>query len=126
MKENYSKHYNEQRLWKKIGEVAKQAGLKVVYSVLLLYYVMSDGRVDLKTKAIVVGALGYFILPTDAIFDLTPIIGFTDDYGVLIFALNQVSSSITPEIRDKANAKLMSWFGTVDDDEIAEIDNNLN
>ncbi len=125
MKENYSDHYNEKSLWNKLGEVAKLSGLKVVYPVLLLYFVMKDKNVDLKTKAIVVGALGYFILPTDAIFDLTPILGYTDDFGVLMYALNQISASITPEIRQKAKEQLSTWFGTMDEKDLKEIDEKL-
>jgi len=125
MKDNYSNHYNEKSLWKKLGDVAKTAGVKVIYPVLLLFYVMKDKNVDLKTKAIVVGALGYFILPTDAIFDLTPILGYTDDFGVLMYAVNQISSSITPEIQQKAKHQLKNWFGTMDENEINEIDEKL-
>ena len=51
MKENYSEHYNEKSLWKKLKDFSKKAGQKVVYGVLLLYYVMADKSVPLKTKA---------------------------------------------------------------------------
>ena len=36
----YEKYYSEDGLWKKLGNVAKKAGLKTVYQVLLLYYVL--------------------------------------------------------------------------------------
>ena len=46
--ERYGKHYDENRLWNKLGTVAKRAGSKVVYPVLLLYYVLQDKKTPLK------------------------------------------------------------------------------
>jgi len=121
----YSKHYSEKSLWEKIRKFSKDAGVKVIYAVLLLFYAMKDKSVSLKTKLSVAAALGYFILPTDAIFDLTPLIGFSDDLGVLIFALSQISSSITPEVKTKARNKLNDWFGEVNQDELDELDTKI-
>lgn len=126
MKENtYSNYYSENKLWEKIKKVSKLAGAKVVYAVLLLYYTMEDRNVSTKTKVLIVAALGYFIFPTDAIFDLTPLIGYSDDLGVLLFTLVRISSEITPEIKEKARTKLKDWFGTIDETELEEIEKNL-
>lgn len=122
MHEDYAKHYSEDSLWKKLQQVAKIAGAKVVYVVLLLYYTMKDSGMGLKTKISIAAALGYFIFPADAIFDLTPIIGYSDDLGVLLFVLSQVARNITPEIKEKAKQKLNDWFGTVDPKDLSEID----
>ena len=122
---NYSKYYSESGLWEKIKTGSKSAGSKVVYAVLLLFYVMSDKSVGIKTKFFIAASLGYFILPTDAIFDLTPLIGFSDDLGVLLFALTQISSSITPDIKEKARCKLNDWFGEVDENELRELEEKL-
>ena len=126
MKENtYSNYYSENKLWEKIKKVSKRAGAKVVYAVLLLYYTMQDKNVNTKTKVLIVAALGYFIFPTDAIFDLTPLIGYSDDLGVLLFTLVRISSEITPEIKEKARTKLKDWFGTIEETELEDIENNL-
>ena len=77
MQKKYSKYYSEKSLWEKIKKFSKVAGVQVVYAVLLLYYAMSSKNVDVKTKLFIAASLGYFILPTDAIFDLTPIIGYS-------------------------------------------------
>lgn len=66
---SYGGNYSPDNLLKKVTKVAKSAGVKVVYGVLLLYYALIDNRVPLKDKAIVIGALGYFILPFDFIPD---------------------------------------------------------
>lgn len=125
MEENYSKYFSEKGLWEKIKKFSKDAGVKVVYAVLILFYAMKDKSVGLKTKLSVAAALGYFILPTDAIFDLTPIIGYSDDLGVLIFALSQIASGITPEVKKLARQKLNDWFGDINENELKEIDDKI-
>ncbi|QGY44414.1 DUF1232 domain-containing protein [Maribellus comscasis] len=125
MENEYSKYYSEKSLWEKIKKFSKSAGSKVVYGVLLLFYVMKDKSVGVKTKLTIAAALGYFILPTDGIFDLTPIIGYSDDLGVLIFALSQISANITPEVKQNARNKLAEWFGEIDENELLELENKI-
>lgn len=122
MEGKYSKYYSEDSLWEKVRKFAKDAGAKVVYVVLLLFYTLQDKSVGLKTKLAISAALGYFILPTDAIIDFTPIIGYSDDLGVLLFALSQISGSLTPEVKKKARAKLDEWFNEVNPEELQDID----
>ncbi len=86
---------------------------------------MNDKQVSVKTKLSIAAALGYFILPADAIFDLAPLIGYSDDLGVLLFALSQVSSNITPEIRQKARRKLGDWFGEINDEELHDLEGKI-
>jgi len=125
MNDEYSKYYSENSLWEKIKKFSKAAGAKVIYAVLLLYYAMKDTNVSLKTKLFIAATLGYFILPTDAIFDLTPIIGYSDDLGVLLFALKQISSAITPAVKENARKKIDEWFTEIDDKEIAELEEKI-
>ncbi|HYQ55938.1 MAG TPA: DUF1232 domain-containing protein [Draconibacterium sp.] len=124
MHDKYSKFFSEQSLWDKLKKFGKAAGAKVVYVVLLLYYTFEDKSVGMKTKLSIAAALGYFILPTDAIVDLTPVIGFSDDLGVLLFTLSAVAGSITPEIKSKAREKLNDWLGEINPEELQEIDKN--
>ena len=117
----YEKHYSEDGLWKKIGNVAKKAGLKTVYMVLLLYYVLISDSTPKKYKAMIIGALGYFILPLDAIPDIIPAVGYTDDVAALAGAILAVAKCISPEIEAQAKAKLKEWFGEYDELEIADV-----
>jgi uncharacterized membrane protein YkvA (DUF1232 family) len=121
----YSKYYDEGSLWKKIIQYSKSAGTTVIYAVLLLYYIMADKQVTPKTKLIITAAIGYFIFPMDAILDLTPVIGYSDDLGVLLFALSQVSANITPEIKKKARQKLGEWFGEINENELRELEKKI-
>ncbi len=122
MENKYSKYYSEKSLWEKLKKFSKDAGAKVVYAVLLLYYAMGDKNVSIKNKLMIAASLGYFILPTDAIFDFTPIIGYSDDLGVLLFVLTQIASSITPEVKEKARSKIKEWFSEVNDSELQELE----
>ena len=122
---HYSEYFSEQSLWNKIKKFSRTAGVTVVYAVLLLFYVMKSKEVTVKTKISIAAALGYFILPTDAIFDLTPLVGYSDDLGVLIFALSQVSSNITPEIKEQARQKLGDWFGDINEEELEDLESKI-
>ena len=108
--ERYGRHYDEPRLWKKLGDVAKRAGSQVVYPVLLLYYVLRDKNTPLKHKAVIAGALGYFILPLDLIPDIVPLLGFSDDLAALVACVKAIISNVTLEVKEKANRKLETWF----------------
>lgn len=125
MEGEYSKYYSESSLWEKIKKFSKDAGAKVIYAVLILYYAMMDESVNVKSKVLIVASLGYFILPTDAIFDFTPIIGYSDDLGVLIFAINQISAMITPSVKELARNKMSEWFKNIDEKEINELEEKI-
>ena len=114
----YAQIYNPSKLLEKLGKVAKKAGAKVVYAVLLLYYALLDGDVPLKDKAIVVGALGYFILPFDFIPDMLGPLGYTDDMGALVLALKTIWTNITPKVKEQALQKLREWFDEVDSEDL--------
>lgn len=126
MENLYARKYNERSLLAKIRRFARKAGQQVIYAVLLLFYVMKDPGVAMKSKLTIAAALGYFIVPTDAIFDLAPILGFTDDLGVLIYALVRVSSTITPAIKTRAREKLQEWFKTPDEKELLALEEKIS
>lgn len=115
---SYQKEYSEPKLLDKLQKVAKKAGAKVVYAVLLCVYVLSSKNVPFDAKAKIIGALGYFILPIDMIPDGIPLAGYADDLTALYWALRSVCENITPDIEEKAKRKLTEWFDTVDEDEL--------
>ena len=109
--DDYAQYFNDSKLWKKLRKVAKKAGRKAVYYVLVLYYVSRDPAVPTSLKLKVLGALGYFILPLDFIPDVILGLGFTDDLAALAWALFTMKKYITPEIKQKARDRMREWFG---------------
>ena len=61
-----------------------------------------DPATPRRVRLTLLAALGYFVLPLDAIPDIMPFLGFTDDAAVIAAALAAVAGSITPEHREKA------------------------
>lgn len=119
--QQHGEHYSEDGLWNKIKKYAKKAGSSAIYAVLLLYYVIQKEEVPKKEKALIIGALGYFILPFDLIPDVAPVVGFTDDIGALIAALVRVAMYIDEDVKNQARLKLQDWFGeNVDTSDIDE------
>lgn len=109
--EAVGKHYSDDKFWGKLKKFAKKAGASVVYAVLLLYYTLQKPEVPTKTKSIIIGALGYFILPLDLIPDVFVGLGYTDDLGALGIALFQVAMYIDEDIKEQTKEKLKDWFG---------------
>jgi uncharacterized membrane protein YkvA (DUF1232 family) len=125
-KEKLSDHYSEESFWEKIKKFGKKAGYKVVYAALLLFYCLKDGNVPAWAKTVIIGSLAYFIVPVDAIPDLVPVAGFSDDLGSLVAALGIVAVYINEAIRQKAKAKLSEWFGADCLEDLEDIDNKLS
>ena len=119
--EKYQVNYSENKLLRKLSSAAKWAGAKVVYAVLLLYYVLRSPNISAADKSKIYGALGYFILPTDLVLDIIPMMGYTDDMAALLWALHTVINNLTPEIKQQAKDKLAELLGTVDEKKIDEI-----
>lgn len=98
----YERHYDEDGFWKKVKHLAAQVGAKVLYPALQLYYVLQSNNVPVKAKTLIIGALGYLILPADLMPDFIPALGFTDDLTALLLALRAVNKHLTPEINARA------------------------
>ncbi len=67
----YEEAFSENGFWDKLKRYAKAAGREVVEKALLLYYAMQEEKAPAWAKATIAGALGYFIVPIDAIADFT-------------------------------------------------------
>ncbi len=77
-------------------------------------------------KTAIVAALGYFIFPLDAIPDLTPVVGYADDFGVLAAALATVSVYVDKNVKTQARNKIKDIFGDkVDMDELFDVEKNI-
>ena len=116
--EKYIPNYDAEQFWKKLRRSVKRLGAKAVYYALVLYYAMQSPQVSAREKGIILGALGYFLLPIDLLPDFLPAIGYTDDIAALAFAIYKVWHCITPEVRAQAESKVYHWFGDVDQSDL--------
>ena len=66
------------------------------------FYCAVDGGTPLYVKAVLMGAIAYFITPTDVIPDFIAAMGYTDDAAVLMAALRAVGSNLKPHHRERA------------------------
>lgn len=119
--EKYQYNYTESKLLRKLSSAARWAGAKVVYAVLLLYYVLRSDEVPLKEKSKILGTLGYFILPTDMVLDFIPLLGYSDDMAALLWALHSVATNITPQIKQQAKKRLGELLESYDERKIDEV-----
>lgn len=110
MNEQLHPDYSDESFWDKLKHYARVAGKPVVEMALQLFYALQAPKTPRWAKTVIVGALAYFILPVDAIPDVIPVAGYTDDIGALAAALATVSMYITDDINQMAQAKLQQWF----------------
>ena len=118
MKENnilqYQSRFSDSSFWDKVKKVALKAGAKLIYVALILYYELTDPTVSLKEKSVIIGALGYFILPLDLIPDTIPVAGYTDDLAALMAAYWYVRAHLTPDVIQRAQNKFVELLGDID------------
>jgi uncharacterized membrane protein YkvA (DUF1232 family) len=103
--------YSDNSFWDKLKHFAKAAGAEVVEKALLLYYAAQEEKAPAWAKGTIAAALGYFIVPLDAIPDVVPGVGYADDLGVLVLAIAAVARYINDDVRAKARGKMDDWFG---------------
>ncbi|MDR0609089.1 MAG: DUF1232 domain-containing protein [Planctomycetaceae bacterium] len=112
----YEKNYSEESFWQKINGVVHKLGRKSLEEVLILYYTLLSSQTPLHVKAVIIGALGYFICPIDVIPDVLPIIGYTDDAAVIATTIKIVAKAMVnhceiEEFREKAQKTIKKLLG---------------
>lgn len=121
--------FSDKKFWNKLARFATEAGRDVVEKALTLYFAAQRPETPLWARTVIYSALAYFILPMDAIPDMTPMAGFADDLGTLAAALVTVAMAITPEVKAMAHQKVLDWFGeeppVVETDDAMPTDNPI-
>ena len=92
------------RFWRTARNAARQ--IPFMEDVVAAYYCALDKNTPLRTKGVLIAALGYFVLPADTIPDFVIGLGFTDDVAVLTAAIAAVRGQITPAHRRAARDAL--------------------
>ena len=98
----------ERSVRKKFWDTARRAAAQIPFmdEDVAGYYCALDKETPLKAKGILLAALAYFVLPTDAVPDIFLGIGFTDDIAVLTAALAAVRAHVKPAHRLAAQEAL--------------------
>ncbi len=94
------------RFWRKLKSTLSY--LPFAETFLAAFFAATDPKTPATAKAILLGALGYFIVPLDIVPDLLGAFGYGDDIAVILAAIKAVESSITEVHREKARAWLQS------------------
>jgi uncharacterized membrane protein YkvA (DUF1232 family) len=99
---------DEERLGGKVFALLRRVAGKLPFAedVLAAWFCARDPATPRRVRYTLLAALGYFVLPVDAIPDLLPLIGFSDDAAVIAAAIASVATQIRPEHREKARVKL--------------------
>lgn len=107
----HARHYDERHLWAKLRHYAWRAGYELLEKALLLYYAAQRPDTPAWARATAYGALGYFILPMDAVPDWLLGVGLTDDLGALALAVSTLIDYIDDDVRRQTRERLHQWFG---------------
>lgn len=94
---------------RKIARVASK--IPFAADAVAAWFAARDPETPRKTKALILAALSYFVLPADAIPDIFAGVGFTDDAAVIAAMLALVGGSIRARHREAARALLQRLAG---------------
>ena len=97
---------DERRFWHKVKRVV--ARIPFSEDLLAAYFCAVDRNTPAYVRAVLCGAIAYFVLPADMIPDVLAPLGFTDDASVIAAAIAAVGRHLQPEHRDAARARLDS------------------
>lgn len=106
---------NEQRVRRGFWPKVRRTAAKIPFSreLLAAWYCARDPQTPAAAKGVLLGALAYFVLPTDAIPDVLAGIGFTDDAAVIAAVLGMLGANLKDRHRDAARDAL-ERFGADD------------
>jgi uncharacterized membrane protein YkvA (DUF1232 family) len=90
--------------WPKVRRLARR--VPFANDAVALWFAGRDPATPTASKALIVAALAYFVVPTDILPDWFAGLGFTDDAAVIAAALGLVKRSIKPVHREAARAAL--------------------
>ncbi len=108
-----NKNFNLSDLLEYLKTGFKAYSLSLFYASMLLFYAYQNDNTPSWAKRIILGAIAYVLTPLDAVPDLTPFLGMTDDLGVVSFALVSIACYIDDSVREKAQKQV---FGTKKED----------
>jgi uncharacterized membrane protein YkvA (DUF1232 family) len=101
----------ERKFWGKLRKYIRH--LPFVGDLIAAYYCAMDAATPLHVKAVLFGALAYFIMPIDLVPDAIAWVGFTDDAAMLYAALRIVAPHIKDDHRRQAKVAIDRLAGDI-------------
>ncbi|MCR6632675.1 MAG: YkvA family protein [Magnetospirillum sp.] len=94
------------RFWDKVRRTAGK--VPFIDQIVAIWFCAMDPATPTRVKAILLGAVAYFVLPFDVVPDLLVGLGYADDLAVLMGAWRAVQPHVTDAHRAKARQVLDS------------------
>ncbi len=102
------------RFWPKLKRVLSR--IPFADELVAAYYCAMDPATPAHAKAILLGAIAYFVIPADMIPDFIAALGFTDDATVLFAALRTIGANVKDRHREQARIALAKGADGLPDD----------
>ncbi len=95
---------DERTFWRKLARVLSH--IPFAEDLVAVWYCALDSATPVHVRALLWGAVAYFILPTDLMPDYLVGLGFSDDAAVLATVMSLLGRHLMPQHRVAAAAKL--------------------
>ena len=93
-----------ERFWRKLARALTR--IPFAEDLVAAYVCALDRETPTYVRAVLFGAVAYFVLPADAVPDILAGLGFTDDASVIAAAVAAVGSHLAPRHREQARRRL--------------------
>lgn len=113
--EKYKSEFTNDSFWDKLKLHFSKISSTTVEMALTLYFSFRDDETPTWAKSVIAGSLGYFIFPLDAVPDLIPLMGYSDDIVVLTAAITTIGFNIKDRHKEKAKSTIKNWFNNLGD-----------
>lgn len=100
---------DERRLWRKLARVL--AAIPFAEDLVAAWFCARDPATPRYVRAVLFGAVAYFLMPMDVIADYLVGVGFTDDAAVIAMVLSALGRHIEPWHREAARRRLADLRG---------------
>lgn len=99
---------NEEKVREGFLPKIRRVAAKVPFAAdaLSVWWAARDPETPTAAKGMMLAALAYFVLPTDAIPDILPVIGFTDDAAVFAALIAILGKTVKPQHKEAARTFL--------------------
>lgn len=103
------KQPDERQFWRKLGRML--AYIPFADDLVAAWYCALDSGTPAHVRALLWGAVAYFILPVDVVPDYLIAVGFTDDAAVIAMVMTLLGRHVAPSHRAAAKDRLDALRG---------------